>query len=158
MRRGFTLAEIAVAAGLSIVLLALVGTGVVWMRNSMRLVTSLDQDSQVLWLSRLLNAELNQAREILFPPPPTGDKPTVAHQVAFVDSEGDVTVLFVEEAGRLIQFSQDRGKFRDLFLGVGDLIIRRLDRHTISYEVKRTDTPEPETISGVFQIQPVEAL
>lgn len=158
MRRGFTLAEIAVAAGLSIVLLALVGTGVVWMRNSMRLVTSLDQDSQVLWLSRLLNTELNQAREILFPPPPSGDEPTVAHQMAFVDSEGDVTVLFVEEAGRLIQFSRDRDKFRDLFLGVGDLIIRRLDRHTISYEVKRTDTPEPETISGVFQIQPVEAL
>ncbi|MBW7875221.1 MAG: prepilin-type N-terminal cleavage/methylation domain-containing protein [Candidatus Cloacimonetes bacterium] len=152
--RGFTLAELAVAAGLSAMILGFLGYGAIWLRNSMKVMGQLEEDSALLLLPRLLYQEMDSTREFLVPAyHESREEQLPSHQVVMVDRQGDVLVLFVNQMNRLVQYSHKRQQFRDLYFGVSQFVARQVAEGVLHLEVFRESPNGMERISSVYEVQ-----
>ncbi|MBT3783848.1 hypothetical protein HOF92_02655 [bacterium] len=128
-------------------------TSLQWFRHSMKVVGTLDKDTQLLRLPRVVHHELSAAREILIPT--SADKDPVEHfrhQLVFRDSTGDLSMLFLDPKNRLVQYSHSRSQFRDILRQVAEFKVWRSSTNRLEYELVRQSKQGPESIFGTFII------
>jgi len=153
-KRGFTLVEIAVGAGVFALLLAIVATGAAWLRNAGTIMEQIDSDAQLLFFPRMIHHSLKSSRELLYPHlSPEGQTGNFRNQLIFRDSTGDLCMLFLDQHGRLVQYSHSREQFRDILMSILEFKVRRLEGNLIEYELKIPDKEkEPKIVHGFYQI------
>lgn len=146
--------ELVIGVGVSLLIFGLIVASIQWFRYSMVLISSVDQDAQLLRLPRILNQELFNAREVVIPSrksSPGEAKPS--NHLVFRDSTGDVSMVFLDPQDRLIQYSHSRSQFRDLVAGIIDFQVWHSSENYWEYQLVRKTKKGEEAVFGSFQIQ-----
>ena len=151
-RKAFTLVESAIGIGIMVMVCGLIVASIQWFRYSMSLISSVDQEAQLIRLPRILQQELQNAREIIIP-----DKKKLTahveanHQLVFKDHSGDLSIVFLDPKNRLVQYSHSRGQFRDLVVGVRDFKIWHPIDGLWNYQIVLNSEVKEESVFGSFQ-------
>lgn len=152
--KGFTLAELIIGIGVSLLIFGLIVTSIQWLRYSMTLISSVDNEAQLLRLPRLLNRELQNAREVVVPEENgvfENSKPM--RHLVFKDSSGSISIVFLDTHDRLVQFNYARSQFRDLISGVKSFKVWHSFKNKWEYQIVIKSKKGEESIFGALQIQ-----
>lgn len=124
-----------------------------WFRYSMNLISSVDQEAQLLRLPRVLHQEVQNSRGIMVPDAKklTADFEAI-HHLVFKDHSGSLSVVFLDPKNRLVQYSHSRGQFRDLIIGVKDFKIWHPSEGLWNYEVVLDSGEKKESVFGSLQL------
>lgn len=116
----------------------------------MSLISSVDQQAQLLRLPRLLNLELYNAREIVIPEKSRiGSDLEANNHLVFRDHSGALSVVFLDTNSRLVQYSHSRAQLRDLVTGVKEFRVWHSSKNLWTYQL--VFESNKESIFGSFQ-------
>ncbi len=146
--------ELIIGIGVSLLIFGLIVASIQWSRYSMTLILSVDNEAQLLRLPRLLNRELQNAREVVAPAVNgafENSKPM--HHLVYKDSSGSISIVFLDPHDRLVQFNYARSQFRDLISGVKSFKVWHSLKNIWEYRLVIKSKKGEESIFGAFQIQ-----
>ena len=146
--------ELIIGIGVSLLIFGLIVASIQWLRYSMSLISSVDNEAQLLRLPRLLNRELQNAREVIIPEEKSvfeNSKPM--RHLVFKDSSGSISIVFLDTHDRLVQFNYARSQFRDLISGVKSFKVWHSFKNIWEYQLVIKSKKGEESIFGAFQIQ-----
>lgn len=145
-RKAFTLLELLIAAGLMLAVFAVAFQALRTVQYAFKISEEVDRDMNLAWISRIMDSEMHQAREILFPRP-SENKNQKSSQLVFETAQGDVSMFFVDVENRLVQYSHNRRQFRDVLYAVIDLKVQVNEKGLAVLQIMMEKSKTPVILS-----------
>jgi prepilin-type N-terminal cleavage/methylation domain-containing protein len=139
-KKAFTLIEVMIAAGISVVIFSIIFYLIRFGARSMQLMAKSEFYSGLQYLSWYLRQEVQYGREILYPPVVNQGKP--ATSLLFYNQDSELQFVFRDPNGLLVLYNFEKKQFRDITNYVKSLRVLRTGYSTVRLELEFAQADE----------------